>query len=873
MIALGSSVVPAFDAAGRLVAAVEELSIRARVVRQRAEECDVLVDRRDRHRFDETLEALGYAGIPTPRHEGRSADRDRRFHFHPDLGFTVESMTVWAFDPAGGHSHRWIVPGLSEAILDTAPGGPGPFDGAPYHLASVLHEVINRNGRRSHRLRSALTAAAASDVTAETVRRFLDDGAAEAIIEARRQALAGKTVEVGPLKRRLSGSVRRASWTRPADHLQRAIHGFVDRLVHRRLGRRQVAVALMGPDGVGKTTVASLVAASEPPPRTRWTYRYNGRPKLSGPGLVARRLVKYVLFLLEKKADRSGRIPPRDLGLLAEIRLRRLTAAVDALRLRLTGNHLVDLILFDRGTADEAADLASPEARERARHLISRRLPGTEDLVILLADDPEVIHARKDEKTPAEIEIIYHKLRSTLSWLRGGEGATELDVRTKDSGSVAQLLNAVIIGHLAPRSEVAPASPVPVPEPRLVFFVLGFPGPGSPIRDGVHKAVDGIAGALARQGRDVVVLGQGPDDACYHRNGYEVRCFRTFRRFGLAPGLTAWLAETLPRADRRRGQAPTPEGRSTRDEGAAGWDPNALLFVLNGGFNPAMYAMSRRLVKAGQAYVNVTHQSFNDSTFASNRLRKRIWWLLFERRLLADAAAVQMLDARHGRQLRELGLESTWFSMPNGFRPEELDEPHWPLQPHDGPARLYFFGRLYASYKGLDLLIQAVAREPGVVLTLQGPDCGDNARLSALAASLRCSERVRILKPDYTTPPVALVGEHDLFCLPSRSEGFGLAALEAMLAERPVLISDVGGLAESVERSGCGVVVQPTVDSVHEGLRRLLAVPERWSQMGSAGRVWAAKHLTWDVVAVDTWERYRSLGQVDIFSPEVGGRP
>ena len=39
---------------------------------------------------------------------------------------------------------------------------------------------------------------------------------------------------------------------------------------------------------------------------------------------------------------------------------------------------------------------------------------------------------------------------------------------------------------------------------------------------------------------------------------------------------------------------------------------------------------------------------------------------------------------------------------------------------------------------------------------------------------------------------------HDLFVLPSRFEGFGLSALEAMLAARPVLVSDVAGLAPHI---------------------------------------------------------------------------
>ena len=84
-----------------------------------------------------------------------------------------------------------------------------------------------------------------------------------------------------------------------------------------------------------------------------------------------------------------------------------------------------------------------------------------------------------------------------------------------------------------------------------------------------------------------------------------------------------------------------------------------------------------------------------------------------------------------------------------------------------------------------------------------------------------------------------------MFCLPSRFEGFGLAALEAMLAARVLLVSERAGIARHVAASGCGVAVAPTVEGVREGLDRLLRRREHWREMGLAGRRHALRHLRW----------------------------
>jgi glycosyltransferase involved in cell wall biosynthesis len=85
----------------------------------------------------------------------------------------------------------------------------------------------------------------------------------------------------------------------------------------------------------------------------------------------------------------------------------------------------------------------------------------------------------------------------------------------------------------------------------------------------------------------------------------------------------------------------------------------------------------------------------------------------------------------------------------------------------------------------------------------------------------------------------------DIFVLPSRSEGFSNAIIEAMAGSLPVVATDVGGNAEAVEDGVSGFIV-PAEDpaALAEAISRLLADPSRAFQMGAAGKTLAAEKFT-----------------------------
>ncbi|HOQ27764.1 MAG TPA: glycosyltransferase family 4 protein, partial [Armatimonadota bacterium] len=81
-------------------------------------------------------------------------------------------------------------------------------------------------------------------------------------------------------------------------------------------------------------------------------------------------------------------------------------------------------------------------------------------------------------------------------------------------------------------------------------------------------------------------------------------------------------------------------------------------------------------------------------------------------------------------------------------------------------------------------------------------------------------------------------------------ENFGIAAVEAMAARKPILVSDRGGLPSLAESGRNGLVfTAESVESLADALARLAASEELRRQLGEAGRAAVEARYTWDHVA------------------------
>ncbi len=133
-----------------------------------------------------------------------------------------------------------------------------------------------------------------------------------------------------------------------------------------------------------------------------------------------------------------------------------------------------------------------------------------------------------------------------------------------------------------------------------------------------------------------------------------------------------------------------------------------------------------------------------------------------------------------------------------------------------GPGPVVLTVRRMVERMGIDLLLRAASRVPGIELVLGG-DGPHRARLESLARELGLRARFLGFVPDEDLP--ALYRSADLFVLPTRFlEGFGFVAIEAMACGTPALGTPVGAIPEVLGPLGL-LFREPTEEAVAQGIR------------------------------------------------------
>ena len=100
----------------------------------------------------------------------------------------------------------------------------------------------------------------------------------------------------------------------------------------------------------------------------------------------------------------------------------------------------------------------------------------------------------------------------------------------------------------------------------------------------------------------------------------------------------------------------------------------------------------------------------------------------------------------------------------------------------------------------------------------------------------------------------------DLFVLPSYSEGFSMAVLEALAAGLPVVVSEPCNFPE-VAACEAGFVVQAADAAVAAAIGALLSDDDLRTRMGRNGRALVAERYAWPAIAEAFADFYRTLAQ------------
>ena len=213
-------------------------------------------------------------------------------------------------------------------------------------------------------------------------------------------------------------------------------------------------------------------------------------------------------------------------------------------------------------------------------------------------------------------------------------------------------------------------------------------------------------------------------------------------------------------------------------------------------------------------------------------LARRFPWLA--RRLLRRARLVLCPSQALADAARELGAREVRIVLSGVGVPAELVAP-------DEPPHVLYVGRL-SEEKGLPELLEAT---DGIARMIVG-DGPLRDGIPEAAGFVGPS----MLGPYYERAAVVVC--------PSRREGYGVVAREAMAYGRPVVASAVGGLVDAVEDGVTGLLVPPRDPAaLRAAIERLLGDAELRRRLGDAARARAVEHLSWAAATRATIAAYR----------------
>ena len=280
----------------------------------------------------------------------------------------------------------------------------------------------------------------------------------------------------------------------------------------------------------------------------------------------------------------------------------------------------------------------------------------------------------------------------------------------------------------------------------------------------------------------------------------------------------------------------------------------------------APFMIDRRVAK-----VVTIHGVLDRWVYAHNNWKKQLMDTLAQKAFLKRADLIQITNTDEQADiLRYLGNpHPNVVLIPNAVKMSDFENlpPKGTFRKAFGvPAdkkMVLFMSRLNAK-KGLDLLLPGfrdyVLQHPNTVLVLAGSDDGYEETARQFIRQHNLGDSIKLVGLLIGADKMAALADADLFTLPSYSEGFSMAVLEAMAAGTPALVSDRVGFGEVIrQHEAAGVLIDLTPESVRAGLETLLADDALRQRMAQRAINLVSRQYDIDLVAKQLLDEYAKV--------------
>jgi len=228
-----------------------------------------------------------------------------------------------------------------------------------------------------------------------------------------------------------------------------------------------------------------------------------------------------------------------------------------------------------------------------------------------------------------------------------------------------------------------------------------------------------------------------------------------------------------------------------------------------------------------------THGLLDRWTIGKGYWKKYLFGLLFQKRILINTELVQINNADEQEDLKRfLGFEHPNVKIiPNGMNLEDFSKLpakgifRDKFQIPDDKKIVLFMSRINLK-KGLDLLLPAfkkvASQRSDCLLVLAGSDDGYLTETQRFIKEKSLEKSMKLVGMLIGNDKLAALSDTDIFVLPSHSEGFSIATLEALISGVPSLLSDRVGFGEAIRETNAAHLVALTQESITEGLIQML---------------------------------------------------
>ena len=228
-----------------------------------------------------------------------------------------------------------------------------------------------------------------------------------------------------------------------------------------------------------------------------------------------------------------------------------------------------------------------------------------------------------------------------------------------------------------------------------------------------------------------------------------------------------------------------------------------------------------------------THGLLDRWTISKGYWKKYIFGLLFQKRILENTELIQINNTDEQEDLKRfLGYKHPNVKIiPNGMNlldfavlPEKNTFRNQ-FQIASNKQLILFMSRINLK-KGLDLLLpafkQIVSQRNDCLLILAGPDDGYLSVTQNFIKENNLSDKIILVGMLTGKDKLAALADADIFVLPSHSEGFSIATLEALISGVPSLLSNRVGFGEAIKEANAAHLVELNESSIINGLNKML---------------------------------------------------